>query len=203
MKIIAIGKNYADHVKEMNSALPENPVIFLKPDTAILKNNQPFYYPDFSENIHYECEVVLKICKNGKHIQEKFAHTYYDQVTLGIDFTARDLQKKCKDKGLPWEVSKAFDNSALIGDFVPADEIKSIQNTHFSLKKNNEVVQDGNTSDMIFPIEKLISYISQFFTLRIGDLIFTGTPDGVGPVQKGDKLEGFLEGKFLLGTEVK
>jgi acylpyruvate hydrolase len=203
MKIIAIGRNYAAHAKELNNPLPSSPVIFLKPDTAILKDNKPFYIPDFSSDIHYELEVVLKVCKEGKHIQEKFAANYYDEVGLGIDFTARDIQSIHKEKGLPWELAKAFDNSAAISHFVPKSTIKDLYDLQFELKINKETRQNGNTKNILFSFEKIIAFVSQYITLKKGDLIFTGTPEGVGPVHPGDKLEAWLEGQPFLNFDIK
>lgn len=203
MKIIAIGRNYIEHAKELNNAVPESPVIFMKPDTALLKDNRDFYYPEFSKDIHYEVEVVVRICNEGKHVSEKFAHKYYDAVGLGIDFTARDLQADLKKKGLPWEVAKAFDHSAIISPLLPKEEFENIQNIDFSLKLNNVEVQRGNTANMIFSIDQLISYISQRITLRKGDLLYTGTPAGVGPVNIGDRLEGFLHEKSMFTCNIK
>lgn len=203
MKIIAIGRNYIEHAKELNNAVPESPVIFMKPDTALLKDNRDFYYPEFSKDIHYEVEVVVRICNEGKHVSEKFAHKYYDAVGLGIDFTARDLQADLKKKGLPWEIAKAFDHSAIISPLLPKEEFENIQNIDFSLKLNNVEVQRGNTANMIFSIDQLISYISQRITLRKGDLLYTGTPAGVGPVNIGDRLEGFLHEKSMFTCNIK
>lgn len=203
MKIIAIGRNYAEHAKELNNPVPTIPVIFLKPDTAVLKDNKPFYLPDFSDDVHYELEVVLKICKEGKHIAEKFAANYYDEVGLGIDFTARDIQAKHKEKGLPWELAKAFDNSAPISIFLPKSDYEDLYNLNFELKINGERRQIGHTKDLLFSFEKIISFVSQYITLKKGDLIFTGTPQGVGKINKGDKLEAWLEGKQLLNFDVK
>jgi 2-keto-4-pentenoate hydratase/2-oxohepta-3-ene-1,7-dioic acid hydratase in catechol pathway len=203
MKIICIGRNYAEHAKELNNAVPKEPVFFMKPDTALLIRNRPFYYPDFTHDLHYECELVLKICKLGRHISEKFAPTYYDAIGIGIDFTARDLQQQAKEKGLPWEKAKAFDFSAPISRFIPVSEFKDLNNIHFTLHLNGQTVQEGNSSDMIFSFDKIISYVSQFVTLRTGDYIFTGTPAGVGPVKIGDKMEAFIEGEKLLKVEVK
>ncbi|MCD8528798.1 MAG: fumarylacetoacetate hydrolase family protein [Chitinophagales bacterium] len=202
MKIFCIGRNYAEHAKELNNDIPTKPLIFMKPPTALLKDNKPFYYPEFSKDIHYECEVVLKICKNGKHIAEKFAADYFNEISLGIDFTARDLQNELKQKGHPWEIAKGFDNSAVIGQFV-SKESYDLSNLKFSLNKNQQVVQNGNTKDIIFSFGKIISYISQFFMLQTGDLIYTGTPAGVGQIHIGDILEGFLEEKKLFHTEIK
>lgn len=203
MKIIAIGRNYIEHAKELNNAIPESPVIFMKPDTALLKDNRDFYYPEFSKDIHYEVEVVVRICNEGKHVSEKFAHKYYDAVGLGIDFTARDLQADLKKKGLPWEIAKAFDHSAIISPLLPKEEFENIQNIDFSLKLNDVEVQRGNTANMIFSIDQLISYISQRITLRKGDLLYTGTPAGVGPVNIGDRLEGFLHEKSMFTCNIK
>ncbi|ATL47383.1 2-hydroxyhepta-2,4-diene-1,7-dioate isomerase [Chitinophaga caeni] len=203
MKIICVGRNYAKHAEELKNEVPSEPVIFMKPKNALLQNNHPFYYPEFTENLHYECELVLRISKNGKHIQERFANRYYDQVTVGIDFTARDIQEKLKAKGLPWEIAKSFDNSAIVGKFIPIAPTLNLANLNFSLQKNKEVVQQGNTGEMIFSFDKLVAYISKYFTLNIGDLIFTGTPAGVGPVEIGDSLEAFIENDSLLEFMVK
>ncbi len=203
MKIICIGRNYVAHAKELNNPLPTEPVFFLKPDTAIIIRNRPFFYPEFSQNIHYEAELVLKISKNGRHIPEKFADTYYDEIGLGIDFTARDIQQKQKEKGLPWEAAKAFDGSAPISNFIKLDSLNDRENIRFHLLKNGEKVQDGNSNLMIFSFDRIISYVSQFITLKMGDLIFTGTPAGVGEVKIGDCLEGFIEGKKMLKCDIK
>lgn len=203
MKIIAIGRNYAAHAKELNNPVPTSPVIFMKPDTAILKDNKPFYLPDFSSDIHHEIEVVLKVCKEGKHIAEKFASNYFDEIGLGIDFTARDIQSKHKEKGLPWELAKAFDGSAPISKFLPKNEFADLYNLQFELKINGETKQKGSTKDLIFSFEKIISFVSQYITLKKGDLIFTGTPEGVGKITLGDKLEAWLEDKQLLNFEIK
>ncbi len=203
MKIICVGRNYAEHAKEMNSDIPTEPVIFMKPKGAVLLPEKPLYYPEFTDDLQYECEVVVKICKNGKHIQEKFANKYYDQVTLGIDFTARDLQNALKKKGLPWEISKGFDGSAAVGTFVPITAETNVRNLAFQLKMNGETVQDGHTRNMIFTIDNIIAYVSKFFTINIGDLIFTGTPAGVGPVAPDDVLEGYLQGNKVLEVEIK
>jgi len=192
MKFICIGRNYIDHVKELNSALPSEPVFFFKPETALLLKRQPFFLPDFSKNVQYELELILKICKVGKNIQERFAHTYYNEIGVGIDFTARDLQNNCKDKGLPWEIAKAFDGSAVVGSFIEKSTLRDINTIDFSLKLNDKIVQQGNSKDMIFNFDKLISYVSQFVTLKMGDIIFTGTPSGVGPVKINDILEGYI-----------
>ncbi len=203
MKIICIGRNYAEHAKEMKSEVPTEPVFFMKPDTALLKDNEPFYFPDFTKDLHHEIEVVLKISKVGKHITEEFVHKYYDEISLGIDFTARDLQAQCKAKGLPWEKAKSFDSSAPIGKFVKKTELGDLQNLKFELKINNETKQKGNTSDLLFSFDKVIAYVSQFVTLKVGDLIYTGTPEGVGPVKIGDQLQGTLNGVELFCFEIK
>ena len=200
MKIICIGRNYAEHAKELNNAVSASPVVFLKPKSSLLQGTT-FYYPEFTKDLHYECEVVVKICKNGKHIKEKFAKNYYQQITVGIDFTARDLQQQQKEKGLPWEIAKAFDGSAVVGKFIdiPAD----VQAINFSLHKNNLLVQEGHTKDMLFTIDHIIAYVSQFFSLHTGDLIFTGTPGGVGPVAIGDQLKGAIEQEPLFEMHIK
>jgi len=203
MKILAIGRNYADHIKELNNERPDEPVIFSKPDTAILRNNDPFYYPDFSRDIHYEVEILVKIEKVGKNIQPKFAPNYYQEIGIGIDFTARDLQQKAKEKGLPWDIAKGFNGSAPISPFVPISDYPDLKNLNFSLKVNGEYRQQGNTSMMLFDIDYMIAYLSRFFTLKKGDIIFTGTPKGVGPVKIGDKLEAFIEDQKMLDFEVK
>ncbi len=204
MKIICIGRNYSEHAKELNNAIPTEPVIFMKPDSALLRNNDPFYIPSFSQEVHFECELVIRINRLGKNIEPKFASRYYDEIGLGIDFTARDLQAKLKDKGLPWEKAKAFDRSAVIGShFISKNELPAAGSITFQLKKNGELVQDGDTSQMLFPIDELIAQVSNYFTLKIGDLIYTGTPSGVGPVAIGDRLEGFLEGHKMFDFEVK
>lgn len=200
MKIICIGRNYAEHAKELKNEVPDKPVLFLKPQTALLKDNKPFYHPEWSSDIHYEAELVLKISKQGKYIEEKFAHKYYNEITVGIDFTARDLQSQQKAKGLPWEIAKAFDNSAAVGTFAPLTDKRPVL---FSLSHNGAQVQNGTTDDMLFSFDKIIAYASQFFTLQLGDLIYTGTPAGVGPVKIGDRLEGFLEGNKVLDFEIK
>ncbi len=207
MKIICIGRNYAEHAKELQNEILENPVVFMKPASSLLINNKPFYYPDFSKDIHYEAEIVLKISKNGRHVQPEFAADYYEQVAFGIDFTARDLQAECKKKGLPWEIAKAFDGSAVLSEFIPIEKLNR-SSIEFKLRKNNELVQHGNTTDMMFSFEAIIVYVSKFFKLQMGDLIYTGTPAGVGPVQIGDKLEGFitlLDGKteHLLTCDIR
>ncbi len=202
MKIIAVGRNYALHATELNNQPPSQPILFLKPDTAVLKNNQPFYHPIFSQNIQHEVEVVVKICKEGKYIAEKFAHKYFDEVGLGIDFTARDLQTNLKEQSLPWEIAKAFDNSAPISNFIPADSV-DIQNLSFKLLINGQLKQEGNTADMLFTINQIIAYASQFFTLKKGDIIFTGTPAGVGKINIGDNLTGFLNDVKMLDFMIK
>lgn len=201
MKIICIGRNYAEHAREMKADLPPEPVFFMKPDTALLKEGD-FYLPDFTKDLHHEIELVLKISKAGKHIEEQFAHKYYDEIGLGIDFTARDIQAKCKEKGLPWEKAKAFDNSAPIGKFISKSEL-DLKNILFELKVNGETRQKGSSSDLIFSFDKVISYVSRFVSLRVGDLIYTGTPEGVGQVRIGDKLEGFLNGQSFLRLSIK
>jgi 2-keto-4-pentenoate hydratase/2-oxohepta-3-ene-1,7-dioic acid hydratase in catechol pathway len=203
MKIICVGRNYADHAKELKNDVPTEPVIFMKPKGAILLPWKPLYYPEFTDDLQYECEMVVKVCKNGKYVQEKFASKYYDQVTLGIDFTARDLQREQQKKGLPWEIAKAFDCSAAVGEFAPINEANNVRNLGFQLKKNGEVVQDGNSSQMLFSVDRIIAYVSQYFTINIGDLIFTGTPAGVGSVSPGDLLEGIMNGNKVLEVEVK
>jgi acylpyruvate hydrolase len=203
MKIFCIGRNYADHAKELNNPVPSEPLIFMKPPTALVVNNKPFYYPDFTKDLHYEGEIVLRICKNGRSIQPEFAHRYYDAVAFGIDFTARDLQDKLKQKGQPWEIAKGFDRSAPLSRWVSLEDIRDKNNIRFQLKKNGEVVQDGHTSDLIFHFDTLICHISRYFTLQKSDMIFTGTPAGVGPVQIGDLLEGFIEGEHLLSCQIR
>jgi acylpyruvate hydrolase len=203
MKIICIGRNYAAHIEELKNETPGNPVVFLKPDTALLKDGAPFFYPDFSKNIHHEAELVLKISKQGKYIQKHFAHRYFNEIGFGIDFTARDLQDQCKAKGLPWEISKAFNGAAPIGGFKSVDDFEDLKNIDFHLTINGETRQKGNTSMMLFDFGTIIEYVSQFFMLKTGDLIYTGTPAGVGPVQIGDKLEGFIGTEKLLDFEVK
>ncbi len=203
MKIICVGRNYSEHAAELNNPVPTSPVIFMKPDTALFKENKPFYLPSFSQNLQYELELVLKIGKEGKKIAEKFAAAYISEIGIGIDFTARDLQNELKEKGLPWELAKGFDNSAPISNFFPVSEFENLSNISFSLQKNGNQVQTGNTSNCIFSFDYLISYISGFITLKKGDLIFTGTPAGVGKVEIGDKLEGYLENKLQLSVEVK
>lgn len=203
MKILAIGRNYSEHAKELNNPVPTEPVVFMKPDTALLREGKAFYHPDFSDDIHYEVELVVKIGKEGKHISEKFAKNYIDSIGIGIDFTARDIQENCKKKGLPWEIAKAFDHSAPIGNFIPINEIENLTNISFSLEKNNTIVQQGNSGDMIFNFEQIISYLSKRFTLKKGDLIFTGTPAGVGKINIGDKYQAYIGTQALLSLEVK
>ena len=204
MKIICIGRNYSAHISELKNEKPKEPVIFLKPDTAILLKKQPFFIPDFSNDIHYEVEVLVKINRVGKYIEEQYAHKYYNEIGLGIDFTARDLQQKLKDKGLPWEKAKGFDGAAVIGEkWIDKNSFSNLNNINFSLLKNNEPVQTGNTSDMLWKIDELISYVSQYFTLKIGDIIFTGTPEGVGKVEVNDLLTGLIEEKQLFSIQVK
>jgi acylpyruvate hydrolase len=203
MKIICIGRNYIEHARELNNPIPQQPVFFIKPETALIRANLPFYYPDFSSEIHYEAELVLRICKLGKHIQEKFAHTYFDAIGIGIDFTARDLQNECKQKGLPWEIAKAFDGSAPVSDFVKKSSFNDLHDINFSLFKDESLVQKGNSGMMIFSFDKIISYVSQFVTLKIGDYIFTGTPAGVGEVFKGNTLTAYIENKLMLQLPIK
>ena len=203
MKIIAIGRNYAEHAKELNNPVPTVPVLFLKPDTALLRENKAFYHPDFSQDIHHEIEVVLKVCKEGKNISEKFAANYYDEIGLGVDFTARDIQTRHKEKGLPWELAKAFDGSAPISNFIPKSEFADLYDLDFKLEINGELRQHGNTKDLLFSFERIITFASQYITLKKGDMIFTGTPQGVGKVNIGDHLEAFLEGKRMLDFYVK
>tara|TARA_R110002050_G_scaffold88594_9_gene186982 strand:+ start:156 stop:770 length:615 start_codon:yes stop_codon:yes gene_type:complete len=204
MKIICIGRNYSEHVRELNNELPDEPVVFMKPDSALLRNNEAFYIPDFSQDVHYECELIVRITRLGKNIEQRFASRYYDEIGLGIDFTARDLQNKLKEKGLPWEKAKAFDRSAVISSgFFAKNELPDLNSIKFQLKKNGQLVQNGDSAYMLFPIDELISQVSKYFTLKIGDLIYTGTPAGVGPVAIGDRLEGFLEGKKMFDFEVK
>jgi len=203
MKIICVGRNYANHIEELQNERPSEPVVFMKPDSAILLKQHPFVIPEFSEDVHHEIEIIVKINKVGKYIEPKFAHKYYDEISVGIDFTARDLQSKLKEKGLPWEKAKAFDGSAVIGDFLPKTDFVSMENLNFELKTNAETVQKGNSSMMLWKIDELISHVSQFFTLKIGDIIFTGTPAGVAAVKPNDVLEGFLEDKKLFRIQVK
>lgn len=203
MKIICIGRNYVAHAKELNNEVPSTPVFFMKPDSALVISNRPFFYPDFSSDVHHELEVVIRIDRLGRSIEEKYAHKYFSEIGLGVDFTARDLQKKQKEKGLPWEIAKGFDYSAPISEFFPISKFKDIHNMSFKLDLNGKTVQDGNTSLMIFSFEKIISYVSRFMTLKTGDLIYTGTPAGVGPVAINDRLEAYLEGEKLMDFPVK
>ncbi len=201
MKIICIGRNYIDHAAELQNPVPKQPLVFMKPPSALLINHKPLFYPEFTKDLHYEGEIVLKICKNGRHVQPEFARTYFNKMAFGIDFTARDVQKRCKEKGHPWEIAKAFDNSAAVSEFVDAPEDTS--SILFETKLNGKRVQNGNTADMIFSCEYIVEYVSKYFKLQIGDLIFTGTPAGVGPVQIGDHLEGFIHGKKLMDCRIK
>lgn len=203
MKIIAIGRNYAEHIKELNNERPDEPVIFTKPETAILKDGEAFYYPDFSQDVHHEVEIIVKISKMGKNIEEKFAHKYYDEIGIGIDFTARDIQSKLKAKGLPWDLAKGFNGSAPISNFVPKSKFTDLTNLNFHLDVNGSLRQEGNTSMMLYPIDTIIAFISKYFTLKTGDIIFTGTPAGVAPVKVGDTLSCFIEGEKMLEFEVK
>lgn len=203
MKLICIGRNYTDHIKELANERPQEPVIFMKPDSAVLPKEQDFYIPEFSDEIHYEVEVLVKIKKVGKHIDEKFANRYYDEIGLGIDFTARDLQGKLKAKGLPWEKAKGFDGSAIIGNWFPKENFKDLDDINFSLSKNNKIVQEGNTRLMLWKIDALISYVSKFFMLKKGDIIFTGTPAGVGKIEANDYLSGLLEGQEAFTVKIK
>jgi acylpyruvate hydrolase len=204
MRIFAIGRNYVEHIQELNNERPDEPVIFTKPDTALIRNNGPFYYPSFSADIHHEVELVLRICKEGKNIEEKFAHKYYDSIGVGIDFTARDLQQKAKDKGLPWDIAKGFNGSAPLSDkFIPVSEFKNLKDINFSLQIDGKLKQQGNTSLMLFNFDYIISYLSKFFTLRTGDFIFTGTPKGVSAVSVGNVLSAYIENEKLLEFEVK
>lgn len=203
MKLICIGRNYTKHIEELENEKPEHPVVFLKPDTAILLKKQPFFIPDFSNDVHHEVELLIKINRLGKHIDKKFAHKYYEEVGLGIDFTARDTQAYLKSKGLPWEKAKAFDGAAVVSHFVRKDQFDDINNITFSLKKNGEEVQSGITSHMLWKVDEIIAYVSQYFTLKIGDIIFTGTPAGVGPVKADDVLEGYLENEKMFSIRVK
>lgn len=203
MKILAIGRNYAEHIAELNNQIPDEPVIFFKPDTALLKNNDPFYYPDFSQDIHHEIEIILRISKEGKNIASKFASKYYDAIGLGIDFTARDLQAKAKSQGLPWTLAKGFNGSAPVSEFLPVTDFPDLKNINFRLLVNGQEKQNGNTSMMLNSFDDMLAYMSRFITLKKGDIIFTGTPSGVGPVKIGDRLEGFIEDKKLLDFEIK
>lgn len=203
MKIFCVGRNYVAHAHELGNEMPDEPVIFMKPKSALLQTHTPFYYPEFTNELHYECELVLRVSKNGKYIQDRFANKYYDAITVGIDFTARDIQNELKEKGLPWEKAKAWDNSTVIGKWVPITNIKNRKDINFSLQKNKEVVQKGRSADMISSFDKIVAHISNYFSINIGDLIFTGTPEGVGECVVGDELEGFLEGESMFQLEVK
>lgn len=203
MKIICIGLNYKSHIQELKCETPEKPLFFLKPETSMILRNRPFFLPDFSNDIHYEVELLIKINKVGKFIQKRFAHTYYDEIGLGIDFTARDIQQEAMAKGLPWELSKAFDGSAIIGNFLPKSQFADLQNINFHLQKNEQIVQKGNSADMLFDIDDIIAYVSQFITLKIGDIIFTGTPVGVGRVDINDRLQGYIEEQKMFDFRVK
>lgn len=203
MKIFAIGRNYIDHAKELNNPVPAEPMFFMKPDTAIVNNNKPVYYPDFTTDLHYETEIVLKLRRVGKNIAEKFANRYYTEIGIGIDFTARDIQDKCKAKGLPWEIAKAFDGSAPIGRFLPKENFPDVNNINFRLDLNGQTVQQGNTKDMIFSFDRIIAHVSKYITIRMGDLIFTGTPAGVGAVKIGDRLQAYIEEELMLDFYVK
>ncbi len=203
MKIICIGRNYVDHAKELNNPIPKEPLLFLKPDTTLIHVRKPFVYPSFSNDVHFEVELVVKINRLGKHIDKQFAHKYYNEVSVGVDFTARDIQQQCKEKGLPWEKAKAFDGSAPTGSFIKLDEIDDINNLDFSLQINGETKQAGNTKDMLFDIDTIIAHVSKYFTLKIGDYIFTGTPAGVGPINRGDKIDCFIGERKLLSFNTK
>jgi 2-keto-4-pentenoate hydratase/2-oxohepta-3-ene-1,7-dioic acid hydratase in catechol pathway len=203
MKIFAIGQNYIEHNKELNSENPSEPVVFMKPDSALLKNNKPFFIPDFTQELHYETELIVRFNRLGKNIDSKFSHRYYDEIGLGVDFTARDLQRKLKAEGKPWEICKAFDHSAVIGNFIPVSELEDIQNIQFRLDINEKTVQEGNSVDMIFPVNELIAYVSRFFTIKIGDILFTGTPVGVGKVSIGDRLEGYIFNQKMFDFNIK
>ncbi|MCX2739853.1 fumarylacetoacetate hydrolase family protein [Pontibacter anaerobius] len=203
MKILAIGRNYADHIAELKNEVPDEPVIFFKPDTAVLRNNEPFYYPEYSNDIHHEVELILRISREGKNIEKKFAHKYYDAIGLGIDFTARDIQAKAKSKGLPWTLAKGFNGSAPVSEFLPLSDFPDLRNINFRLEVNGETKQQGNSKMMMNDFDDIIAYISKFITLKKGDIIYTGTPEGVGPVKIGDRLEGYVEDKKLLDFEVK
>tara|TARA_B100000941_G_scaffold148853_1_gene105549 strand:+ start:707 stop:1318 length:612 start_codon:yes stop_codon:yes gene_type:complete len=203
MKIICVGQNYLNHIKELNSKRNKSPILFLKPDSSIIQKNQPFFIPEFSKEIHYEAEIILKFDKLGKHIDRKFSNKYYNQISLGIDFTARDLQEKLKKSGQPWEKAKSFDNSAVVGDWIDVNNFQDINNINFCLKLNNEIVQSSNSSNMIWKIDDLVTEVSNYFTLKIGDILFTGTPEGVGKVSIGDVLDGFLEEKKVFSIKIK
>lgn len=203
MKIICVGQNYLNHIKELNSKRNKSPILFLKPDSSIIQKNQPFFIPEFSKEIHYEAEIILKFDKLGKHIDKKFSNKYYNQISLGIDFTARDLQEKLKKSGQPWEKAKSFDNSAVVGDWIDVNNFQDINDINFCLKLNNQIVQSSNSSNMIWKIDELVAEVSNYFTLKIGDILFTGTPEGVGKVSIGDVLDGFLEKKKVFSIKIK
>lgn len=203
MKVFAIGRNYVDHAKELNNPVPEEPMFFMKPDTALVKNNKPFFYPEFTHDLHYETEIVLKFSRVGKHIKEKFASRYFTEIGIGIDFTARDIQQRCRQQGLPWEIAKSFDGSAPISSFVSKENYPDLKNLNFHLDLNGVTVQKGNTKDMIFPFERIISHVSQYVTIKMGDLMFTGTPAGVGSVKIGDRLQAFIEDDLMLDFFVR
>lgn len=203
MKIICIGRNYPAHIQEFNNEISQNPIFFLKPETSMIVHNRPFFLPDFSENMQYEVELIVRICKLGKCIQKKFAHTYYDEIGLGVDFTARDLQENAKKNGLPWEICKAFDGSAIMSEFIPKTQFNDIQNINFSLLLNGKTVQKGNSAEMIFSIDEIIAYVSQFITLKIGDVIYTGTPVGVGKIAINDQLQGYIENQKMFDFRIK
>ncbi|MDR0811396.1 MAG: fumarylacetoacetate hydrolase family protein [Paludibacter sp.] len=203
MKIFAIGQNYVEHNKELSQPNPAEPIIFMKPDTALLRENKPFYIPDFSKNLHYETEILIKICKLGKNIAPRFAYRYYNEIGLGIDFTARDVQKSLREAGYPWEICKAFDNSAVVGRFLPKEQFADVQDIKFHLDINEKTVQQGCTANMIFTVDKIISHISRYFTLKMGDIIFTGTPAGVGAVHEGDRLQGYIGDEKMFDFKIK
>ncbi len=203
MKILAVGRNYAAHIEELNNERPDSPVIFMKPDTALLRNNEPFYYPEFSKDIHFEVEILLKINKLGKHIKEKYASDYYDEIGIGVDLTARDLQQYAKEKGLPWVLAKGFNHSAPISEFFPKSQFGDLANLNFGIEVDGELRQQGNTSMMLYTFDQIIAYVSKFFTLKKGDIIFTGTPAGVGPIHVGNRLKAFIEDQTLMDFEVK
>jgi 2-keto-4-pentenoate hydratase/2-oxohepta-3-ene-1,7-dioic acid hydratase in catechol pathway len=203
VKIFAIGRNYVDHAKELNNPLPAEPMFFMKPDTALVRSNKPFFYPDFSKEIHHEVEIVLKLNRVGKSISEKFAHRYYTEIGIGIDFTARDIQRKCQEKGMPWEIAKSFDNSAPVSKFLPKSKFRDLKNISFHLDINGKTAQTGNTANMIFHFDRLVSHVSKYVTIRMGDLIFTGTPAGVGPVNIGDRLQAYIEDEMLMDFYVR
>ncbi len=203
MKIIAIGRNYINHAKELNNPVPKEPIFFLMPDSALLRSNRPFFYPDFSNDIHYEVEIIVKISRLGKNVASKFAHRYYNEIGIGIDFTARDLQQKCKEKGLPWEIAKSFDGAAAISDFVSLEKTGDIDNINFRLELNGKEVQKGNTGDMIFKVDSLIEHVSQYMTIKIGDYMYTGTPSGVGPIKIGDRLVAYIEDEKMMDFIIK